>query len=330
MTGMAELHDSLGRAGSYASLRFATDVTDPTRSALMQRVQERATAIRTQLLFFELEWASLCDEHAEALLGDERLDFCRHYLRSERRYRPHLLSEPEEKILAEKSTTGSGAWERLFAEVTSAIEVETPVHDEGEMPRKVALDVALSNLFSPEREIRRATAEAVTAALEPGLRTRGFIFNTLLHDKAVTDRLRSYPNWLADRNLANEASDASVQALLEAVRKRYEIPRRWYRLKAELLGLERLADYDRMAAVTAEDASIGYGEARELVVDCYSSFSEELGSLVRQFFDEKWIDAPVRPGKRGGAFCASGVPSAHPYVMLNWTSRRRDVQLSIT
>ena len=325
MTELAGISDLVGRAGTYASLRFSTDTADPERGALMQKVSESATDLQTKLLFFELEWASLCDDHAESLLADERLDFCRHHLRSERRYKPHLLSEPEEKILSEKSTTGHGAWERLFAELTSAIEVEMPARDAGETPQKVALDVALSNLFSPEREIRRATAQSVTDALEPGLRTRAFIFNTLLHDKAVTDRLRSYPNWLASRNLSNEASDESVQALLEAVRGRYEIPRRWYRLKAQLLGVDKLADYDRMAAVTGEDAQIGYGEARELVVDCYTSFSEELGGLVRKFFDENWIDAPVRPGKRGGAFCASAVPSAHPYVMLNWTSRRRDV-----
>ncbi len=318
MTEMAAISELVGRAGTYASLRFATDTADPERGALMQKVSERATALQTRLLFFELEWAALSDERAEELLAGEGLDFCRHHLRSERRYRPHLLSQPEEKILTEKSTTGRSAWGRLFAELTSAIEVEM----DGD---KVALDVALSNLFSPEREVRRATAESVTAALEPGLRTRAFIFNTLLHDKAVNDRLRSYPHWLASRNLSNEASDESVQALLEAVRKRYEIPRRWYRLKAELLGIDKLADYDRMAAVTSEDAKIGYGEARELVVDCYASFSDELGTLVRRFFDESWIDAPVRPGKRGGAFCASAVPSAHPYVMLNWTSRRRDV-----
>jgi len=320
MTELGAISELAGRAGTYAMLRFSTDTADPERGALMQKVSERATALQTKLLFFELEWAALSDERAEELLAGEGLDFCRHHLRSERRYRAHLLSQPEEKIMAEKSTTGSSAWGRLFAEVTSAVEVALPGTED-----KVALDVALSDLFSPERETRRATAEAVTEALEPGLRTRAFIFNTLLHDKAVDDRLRSYPHWLASRNLSNEASDESVQALLEAVRGRYELPRRWYRLKAELLGIERLADYDRMAAVTEEDTQVGYGEARDLVIDCYSSFSEELGALARQFFDERWIDAPVRPGKRGGAFCASAVPSAHPYVMLNWTSRRRDV-----
>jgi oligoendopeptidase F len=165
----------------------------------------------------------------------------------------------------------------------------------------------------------------VTAALAPGLRTRAFLFNTLLADKATDDRLRRYPHWLAARNLANEASDESVAALMEAVRNRYEIPRRWYRLKAKLLGLERLADYDRMAAVTEDEVAFPFAQAREIVLDCYESFSPELGDIARRFFDERRIDAPVRPAKRGGAFCASAVPSVHPYVMLNYTARRRDV-----
>ncbi len=185
--------------------------------------------------------------------------------------------------------------------------------------------MALSRLALPDREVRRTAAEAVTAALAPGLRTRAFVFNTLLADKGVDDRLRRYPNWLAARNLANEASDESVRALIEAVRGRYELARRWYRLKARLLGIERLADYDRMAAVTQDEVTFTYAQARELVLDCYGGFSPELGELAGRFFSERWIDAPVRPAKRGGAFCASAVPSAHPYVLLNYTSRRRDV-----
>jgi oligoendopeptidase F len=185
--------------------------------------------------------------------------------------------------------------------------------------------VALSRLMLPDRKTRREAAEAVTAALAPGLRTRAFVLNTLLMDKGVDDRLRRYPSWLAARNLANEASDESVRALIEAVRGRYEIARRWYRLKAKLLGIGRLADYDRMAAVTQDVATFSYAQARELVLDCYRSFSPELGAVAGRFFSERWIDAPVRPAKRGGAFCASAVPSAHPYVLLNYTARRRDV-----
>jgi oligoendopeptidase F len=333
MRELGEIYELVGRVGTYAGLRFSTDTASPANGALLQKVQERETAIETTLLFFELEWAALPEERAEELLSDTGLDFCRHHLRNVRRYREHLLSEPEEKILSEKSLTGASAWARLFEELTSALEVELPVLDGGAAnggnregaTERVALDVALSRLALADREVRRTAAEAVTAALAPGLRTRAFVLNTLLADKGVDDRLRRYPNWLAARNLANEASDESVRALVEAVRGRYEIARRWYRLKARLLGIERLADYDRMAAVTQDEVTFTYAQARELVLDCYGGFSPELGELAGRFFSERWIDAPVRPAKRGGAFCASAVPSAHPYVLLNYTSRRRDV-----
>ncbi len=323
MHELETLEDLVGRAGTYAGLRFSVDTTDAARGALLQKVEERGTAIQTLLLFFELEWAGVQEDRAEELLRAPELAFCAHHLRTIRRYRPYLLSEPEEKIVAEKSVSGRSAWARLFEELTSAITVTLGDGEPGAEP--VALDAALSRLVLPDRDVRRATAESVTAALAPGLRTRGFIFNTLLADKATEDRLRGYRTWLSARNLANEASDESVQALVGAVRDRYEIARRWYRLKARLLDLPRLADYDRAAAVTQDELTFTYGEARELVLDCYAAFSPELGNLARRFFDERWIDAPVRPGKRGGAFCSSAVPSAHPYVLLNYTARRRDV-----
>ena len=320
MKDLAEIQEIAGRAGSFAMLNFSINTADPARGALLQRMQERATAIETALLFFELEWAALEDDKAEELLATEGLEFARHHLRTARRYRPHLLTEPEERIMTERALTGRSAWTRLFEEQASAIEVELP-----DATEPVALEVAMARLFSPDREVRRDTAERVTAALKPGLRTRAYAFNTLLADKMVEDRLRKYPHWLAGRNLANEASDESVQALITAVRARYEVPRRWYRLKAQLLGLDRLADYDRLANVTSEEEHIPWPEARDLVLDSYASFSGELGDIVRRFFEESWIDAPVRPNKRGGAFCAYTVPSAHPYVMLNYTYQRRDV-----
>ena len=318
MRELAEINELVGKAGSYASLRFATDTADATRGALLQLVQERATEIETKLLFFELEWAALDDARAEQLLAGDELAFCAHYLRSARRYRPHLLTQPEETIMAEKTISAESAWSRLFGELVAALRV--PV--EGQ---EVPLDVALSRLQDPDRQTRRTVAESVSAALEPGLRTRTFIYNTLVYDKAVDDRLRRYPHWLAARNLANEASDESVMALIEAVRGRFDIPQRWYRLKAQLLGIDRLADYDRSAPVLPEDVTFSYGESRELVLDTYDAFSPDAGRVVRRFFDEQWVDAPVRPHKRGGAFCAYTVPSVHPYVLLNFTARRRDV-----
>ncbi len=320
MTELARISDIAGRAASYAHLRFAADTEATENGALMQLVSERATAIQTKLLFFELEWVEVPDDRAEELLATDGLEFCRHYLEMERRYRPHLLSKPEETIATELSVTGRGAWSRLFDELSSAIRVDLDGEEE-----QVPLDVALSKMFDPDREVRRATQESVTQALEPGLRTRGYVFNTLLQDKAIKDRLRSYEHWLQTRNLSNEASDESVQALVEAVKGRYELARRWYRTKAKLLGIERLADYDRMAAVGGADEEIPWAQGQALVLDSFGSFSDKAADVVGQFFEGRWLDAPPRPSKRGGAFSASTVPSVHPYVMLNYTDRRRDV-----
>jgi oligoendopeptidase F len=324
MTTMAELDEVIGRAGNWASLRFSVDTADEERGAAMQKVEERATAVAAQLIFFELEWAELGDERVEELLADERLAFCAHHLRSARRYRPHLLTEPEEKILVDKRVTGASAWSRLFSELTSAITVRLPTAG-GEDAREVSLEQGLSQLSNPDRAVRAAAQQAVTDALQPGLRTRAFVFNTLLADKSSDDRLRRYDSWISSRNLSNEASDASVQALVDAVVGRYEIARRWYRLKARILGVERLADYDRMASVSESEAQIGWSEAKELVLDAYGAFSGEMADGARRFFDEGWIDAPVRPAKRPGAFCAYTVPSHHPYLFLNWTARPGDV-----
>jgi oligoendopeptidase F len=329
MRTMAELQEAQGRVGYYAMLRFSENTSDPERGALMMKVQERSTGLATRLVFFELEWAELDDATAEALLADPSLDFCAHHLRSVRRYRDHLLSEPEEQLLTEKSVSGAGAWVRLFDELTSAITVELPASvlepEDGGDTSTVGLEQALSMLQHPDRALRRTAAEAVTAGLEPGLRTRAFVFNTLLLDKSVDDRLRRYPSWISERNLSNEASDESVQALVDAVVARYDLPQRWYSLKAKVLGLDTLADYDRMASVADDETSIGWDEARTIVLDAYRSFSPELADVATRFFDERWIDAPTRPGKRPGAFCAYTVPSHHPYVLLNWTSRSRDV-----
>src|SRR4051812_22267589 len=275
MRELGEIEEIAGRAGTYAHLAFSIDTASPANGALLQRVEEKGTAIETKLLFFHLEWAALDDARAEELLAADGLDFARHHLRTARRYRPHLLSEPEERILTERARGGRSAGVRLFEEQAAAIPVE--VADASE---PVSLEVALARLFNPDREVRRDTAERVSAALQPGLRVRAYTFNTLLADKMTDDRLRHYPNWLAARNLSNEASDESVQALLAAVRARYEIARRWYWLKAQMLGLDRLADYDRMAAVTQDTEKVAWPEARRIVQDAYSTFSDELGGIV--------------------------------------------------
>ena len=307
------------RVETYARLRLAADSSDQSRGALVQKVREQNTQIETELLFFDLEWAGLEDDVAERLLVDPALERYASVLRSERRYRPHLLSEPEEKISAEKSLTGVSAWGRLFNELLSDLTVSL----EGE---SVSLDQALAQLSRLTEQSERAeVAEAVTETLRPGLRTRGYILNTILSERAVEDRLRGYESWIAARNLANEIPDEAAQSLVDTIVGRYDIPQRFYTLKAKLLGLPRLADYDRFAPLQETPGTIPWEEARELVHESFDGFSPVAGEIVGRFFERDWIDAPPRPGKILGAFCATLVPDVHPYVLMNYAGERRSV-----
>jgi oligoendopeptidase F len=315
---LEEIHEILGRAASYAFLRFSTDVADPERGALLQKVQESATQTATHLIFFSLEWIAVPDDQAQRLLKDPALASYRHYLESARRYRPHVLTEPEERIMVEKSVTARNAWDRLFEEATTAIKVKTASGEQ-------SLDEALTRLHSNDPEERRAVALAVTDALRVDLRTRRYIFNTVLSDKSIDDRLRSYPSWIADRNLANEASDDSVAALVEAVTSRYDIPHRYYALKKKLLGLDTFHDWDRYAKYGAAEPEVRWDDAREIVLDAYGSFSPLMRDTAKEFFNKRWIDAALAPNKRGGAYAHQTIPSHHPYVFLNYTGKRRDV-----
>lgn len=315
---LEKLTADLMRPSIFAMLRYATDTADPARGALRQKLMELSTVVSAETLFFVLEWVAVDDETAEKLLEDPVLENYRHHLRSERRYRPYVLSEPEERIMAEKAATSESAWARLFEELTAEI---YPVID-GE---EVLWEQAMALLQQPDRDLRRRAAEAITAALEPGLRTRAFIMNTILLDHATNDRLHNYPTWLSAMNLYNEASDESVNALVNAVTKRYDMPQRYYALKARLLGLDKLADYDRMAPISSEETFLPWDDARSLVLGAYSSFSGEAGNIVGQFFDKAWIHAASGPTKMTGAFCMTTIPECHPYVLLSYTGERRSV-----
>ncbi len=315
---LASLTDKLGRAGNYAMLQFTVDTDSPEVGALMQQTQERSTAIGSQLIFVEIELSELPDSKAEEFIADPRLSQVSHHLENLRRYRPFLLTEPEEIILSEKSVTGAAAWSRLWDEQSSAIRCE--LGDES-----VSLENCLAQLESPDSATRRAAFEAITGGLAPGIRTRGYIYNTLMADHFTEDRMRGYSTWISARNLSNEASDESVSALCEAVVGRYDIPHRWYALKAAMLGQDKLEVYDRIAPVVRDEAHFEWDAAKSIVLDAYRSFSEDIAEVVEQFFDNPWIDAPTRDSKRGGAFCAYTVPTHHPYLLLNWTSKRRDV-----
>ena len=312
------IESAVVRPLTFSHLVFATNMADPARGALVARLGEKAAALDTQLLFFGLEWAAVEDDAAEAVLADPALDRWRHHLESLRKFRPYLLSEPEERIVTEKTVSGSGSWSRLYEELLGALRVTL----DGE---EVPLEPAMARLYDPDRETRQGAAEAITDALGPGLRTRTFVFNTILLDKSIDDRLRGYPTWLSSRNLANETTDEAVEALIHATTSRYDLPQRYYRLKARLLGLDRLEHYDRFAPISSDAGKVAWDEARTVVVEAYSGFSDEAGGIVARFFEDSWIDGPVRPDKRTGAFCATTVPGVHPYVLMNYTGDRRAI-----
>ncbi len=312
------IESTFTRAIYYAHLWFSTDQNDSQRGALVARLTEKGAAIDTQLLFFGLELAALEDEQSDRLLASDELEKWRHWLRSVRKFRPYILTELEEKIVTEKAVSGFAAWDRLFDELVGAIKVDL----DGEV---VGFEAAMSKLHSPDRDLRRRASEAVTESLAPGLRTRAYVFNTIAVDRSIDDRLRGYASWISARNLSNDTTDDAVQALVDAVVGRYEVVQRYYALKAKLLGLDRLSFYDRMAPLADDVAQVEWADARELVLGAFSDFSSETGAIVQRFFDESWIDAPPRDGKRPGAFCATNVPDVHPYVFLNYTADRRSV-----
>ncbi len=316
------LQEPVARAGSFAGLAFAADTQTPRHGALLQHVQERGTEIRNTLLFFELEWLAAGAERAESLLADPALARRRHFLAGLRRYRDHVLSEPEERVLAETHNTGSAAWSRLFDQFMADLSFEVSIR--GEI-RRLSEEETLALLYDPDRETRRAAATGLSAGLRANARVLGFIFNILVQDKAADDRRRSYPHAMAARHLANEARRESVDALLDACALRYDLVARYYRLKARLLGLPALADYDRYAPLGGAEGQRSFAEAQRIVTSAYRDFSPRMAEIAERFFDERWIDAELRPGKRGGAFSASTVPAVHPYVMLNYTGNLRDV-----
>ncbi|MCB9450163.1 MAG: M3 family oligoendopeptidase [Anaerolineaceae bacterium] len=315
-----ELYDRRGRIGSFASLTYSTDTTNPAYGQLVQRVTEFGATLGQKMVFFDLEWNKVDAEKVKTLLEEPTLAKYRHYLEAERRYQPYQLTEPEEQILMDKSVTGSSAWGRFFTQLTSALKVDY----DGE---ELTLSQVLPKLHDSDREVRRQANTAITAALQSRAMELTYVFNVLVADKASDDKRRGYPTWVSYRNLDNKAPDAVVDALIAAVTSHYEIVTRHYNLKRALLGLDELTEYDRYAPLPLKtgDRFYTWDEAKAMVLTAYQAFSPQFAEIAGRFFDENWIHAPVTPGKRGGAFCSSTVPSAHPYVLVNFTGTANDV-----
>jgi oligoendopeptidase F len=316
------ISEESARAAIYAGLLHAADVRPPAHGALLAMAQEKGTEIRNRLLFFELEWIALPDEAAARVLEDAACRRYHHFLATLRRYRPHTLSEPEEKLFEEKANTGARAFSRLFDELLSSLLFEVEI--EGQR-RSLNESEVLALLYDARRPVREAAARGLTGGLKANSLVITFIFNTLVQDHAVDDRLRCYRDPMESRHLSNEIDAATVEALMTAAEAGGAVVADYYRLKRDLLGLDALWDYDRYAPIFPDGADTGWSECRDIVLSAYADFSPSMSEIAAQFFERRWIDAETREGKRGGAFSASTVPGVHPYVLVNYTGRARDV-----
>jgi oligoendopeptidase F len=325
LTALRELEglsEQMDKPAVYASLLHAARTDDPRDGALLTMTRERRTAINKHLIFFDLEWVRVGDAEAAALLNAAELAPYRHYLAQKRAWKPHYLSEPEEKILEEKAVTGRAAFVRLFDETMSSM---TFAFEHDGRTDTLSLQQILAKLYDPDRTVRRAGAAGISTGLRNNSRLLTYLFNTLVLDHQTDCGLRRFADPMDPRHLANEISPAVVDALMQAAEGRHATVQRYYRLKSRLLGLEQLADYDRYAPIFSDQPTCDWPTAHRLVQESYDAFSHEAGAVIRQFFEKHWIDAALRTGKRGGAFSSSGVPSAHPYILMSFTDKLRDV-----
>ena len=314
------IEEVLGRLMSYSQLLFSGDSTDATIGRFYQSITERVTTISSHLLFFVLELNRLDDAALEAKLADPALARWHPWLRDLRVFRPHQLSDELEKLLHEKEVTGHAAWTRLFDETIAGMRV--PVRGE-----PLTVTDALNKLSDQDRSLREEAGRAVGAAFGERIKLFGLITNTLAKDKEIIDGWRHYPRPGSSRNRANMVEDEVVDALVTAIQDSYpRLAHRYYAMKARWLGLPKLQHWDRNAPLPDDDdREIDWSEARDRVLTAYGAFSPELASVGKRFFDAAWIDATLKPGKAGGAFAHPTVPSAHPYLLLNYHGKTRDV-----
>ncbi len=314
---LEKLESRLGRLATFAYLNFATQTKNAEAGAFLQKIRELGSSIGKETVFFELEWNKVEDGVAQPLLDSPVLADYHHYLASMRRYAKHMLSAVEESLLIEKSPTGRSSWTTLFDKVMGNLKFGKDERSEEEV---------LSDLYNPDREIRQQAASDLTTGLKSQLHILTHIFNTLSADKMIDDRIRKFDSWVSSMNLGNELAGATVDTLVAAVTSRYDIPQRYYRIKKQMLALPELVDYDRYAPLPhLPTSSVPWADCQDMVLKAFGDFSPKMAEIAALFFDEKWIDAPLTDGKRGGAFAHPCVPEVHPYVMVNYTGNVRDV-----
>lgn len=319
---LEQLYEKLSRLGAYAGLRTAVENLDPGCRQLEDKIDQASVEIQNRLTFFDLEWLEVPEAEALALADAPELQNYRHYLISSRRYKPHTLGEKEEVLLNQKSLTARGAWVNLFDEFLASLQYSLDYNGETQTLTQPAL---LAMSYQPDRNLRKAAQVCLYDELARHELVLTNVFNAITQDHSLNDQIRHYNNPIASRHLANEIEPNVVARMQSVTEANYDIAHRYYRLKARLLGLDKLATYDQYAPVATKLPSCNYTDGRDMVLAAFGRFDPTMQNIARQFFDHSWIDAEVRPGKRGGAFSASIVPSVHPYVMLNWTDKLRDV-----
>jgi oligoendopeptidase F len=317
-----KLSDLVGKLGSYAGLYYVLDQTDPARAKFNGDVSEALTKLYSDLIFFELELNQIDDETLEAATEHKSLKRFKPWLDDLRKEKPHQLDEKLERLFTEKSQTSRGAWNRLFDETMSALKFEV----KGEKT-PLTLEPTLNLLSSPDEKKRKAASEALSKVFKANLPLFTLITNTLAKDKEISDRWRNFKDVADSRNLSNRVEGPVVDALVSSVRAAYpQLSHRYYAMKAKWLGKKKLASWDRNAPLPDKpERTIGWAEAEKIVLKAYGGFAPEMATIAKQFFDKNWIDAAVKPGKAPGAFSASTVPSVHPYVMMNYLGKPRDV-----
>ena len=314
------IDDLLGRLISYASLVYSGDTSDPKRTKFFGDVQERITTASSHLLFFTLELNRIDEAVLQAAMQSEPLAHYRPWLEDIRRGKPYQLEDRVEQLFHEKSVTAYGAWNRLFDETISGLRFSVG----GE---KLPIEQTLNLLQDSDETVRKHAAQALAKTFAANLRVFTLITNTLAKDKEISDRWRGFPDVASSRHLANRVEPEVVDALVATVRAAYpRLSHRYYALKAKWFDKPRLPHWDRNAPVPkVASRTIAWTEARDTVLSAYGAFSPRMASIAERFFNENWIDAPARPGKAPGAFAHPTVPSAHPYVLLNYQGKPRDV-----
>jgi oligoendopeptidase F len=315
------LEEQLGRVASYAQLLHAARTEDPEIGRFFQTVQERVNETATRLLFVTLELNRLEDEALAAKVEQSaELAHYRPWLRDVRSFRPHQLDDEIERVLHEKSITGRSAWVRLFDETMAGLRF--PLDG-----RELTSAEIFDRLSDKDRAKRQAAAASIAGVLESRTRLFALITNTLAKDKQIEDGWRHFARPISSRNLANQVEDEVVDALIAAVRDAWpRLSHRYYAIKARWLGLDELEYWDRNAPLPEDsDRRITWPDAKVIVLDAYRGFAPPLAQILERFFAGGWIDAALRPGKDAGAFCHPTVPSVHPYVLMNYQGRARDV-----